>query len=362
MKILCLIDSLDSGGAQRQLVTLAKLLKQRNNTVTFLTYAKGEFFLNDLLTENIECVHIATNSHLLRILKVRHFIRKGAFNTVVSFLDTPNFLNCFSAIGGKKWKVIAAERSSKDYLFVTARGKLFAWFLRYSDQIVCNSKHAEELWRRFHPEYTNKLTTIYNTVLLPKVTFAKYIPKKNGRLHIVIAASYQYLKNPIRVVEAVSQLDENQKNKIRIDWFGRKEATAGNFDAYNETVRMVDKNNLKDIFFLHEETKKIANVLHGSDIVALFSELEGLPNVICEALTLGKPIIMTKVSDYNTLVDSANGLLCDWKDTDSIKETLIQAIDLTSHQLKKMGENSKKKAGILFDKDTILKEWLAVIK
>ena len=40
-----------------------------------------------------------------------------------------------------------------------------------------------------------------------------------------------------------------------------------------------------------------------SDCVVLTSEYDGYPVVFLEALTLNKPIISTKVSDYNELTD-----------------------------------------------------------
>jgi glycosyltransferase involved in cell wall biosynthesis len=38
--------------------------------------------------------------------------------------------------------------------------------------------------------------------------------------------------------------------------------------------------------------------MYESDVVALVSKLEGLPNTVCEGMALGKPIIMTRVFRY----------------------------------------------------------------
>lgn len=43
MKVLCLIDSLGSGGAQRQLVGLASLLKEREYDVLVVYYHSDHF-------------------------------------------------------------------------------------------------------------------------------------------------------------------------------------------------------------------------------------------------------------------------------------------------------------------------------
>ena len=43
MKILCLIDDLGSGGAQRQLVNLSKGFVSRGHEVSFLVYHPADF-------------------------------------------------------------------------------------------------------------------------------------------------------------------------------------------------------------------------------------------------------------------------------------------------------------------------------
>ena len=48
MKILCVIDSLGSGGAQRQLVQLAIGLKNKGVDVSFLMYHNIHFFKSEL--------------------------------------------------------------------------------------------------------------------------------------------------------------------------------------------------------------------------------------------------------------------------------------------------------------------------
>ena len=44
MKVLCLIENLGSGGAERQMVGLAALLKERGHDVTVLTYYPDDFY------------------------------------------------------------------------------------------------------------------------------------------------------------------------------------------------------------------------------------------------------------------------------------------------------------------------------
>lgn len=361
-KVLFLTPNLGTGGggAERQLANLAVLLKENEFEVEVLCYAEGDFYANTLTDNYIPIIWKVENNPLKRIIKVRRQIRKGNYDAVISFLHTPNFLNNISAIGGKSWKVITGERSAKNSTFTSSRGKVFAFFQRYADAIVCNSNNAKEMWKRYYPQYENKLTTIYNIITLPEIN-TEYIPKRSNKLHIIVAASYQYLKNPIGLIKALILLNENERKKIKVDWYGRIEVTKGDRRAYDDAVSLIDDNNLHDIIQLHKPTNDILNRMNEADVVALFSELEGLPNAICEGMMIGKPIIMSKVSDYSVLIDNSNGLLCEWNKIESIKNAIINMMNLKSYDLIEMGKASKNKAEVLFSSSIILKQWVNLI-
>lgn len=360
MKILLLIDSLGSGGAQRQMVTLAEMLKEKQYKVSFLVYHKEDFFKDKLEQLDIPVHYILETRALHRIWKIRKFIRQGGYDAVVSFLETPDFLNNVSTIGGKTWKVITSERSAKESALLSRKGKIYAWFQRYSDALVCNSHNAKAMWEKYYPQYRNKLSVIYNPVLLPEIT-SEYILKKDGKLHIVVAASYQYLKNPIGLINALVLMNKDERKMIEVNWYGNLSFENDKTNAYQEAVRLVKENKLAEVIKLNEPTKDIANKMKEADVVALFSELEGLPNVICEGMMTGKPIIMTKVSDYATLVDESNGFLCDWSNPESIKEVLIKVIKLPIEELTSLGTASRNKASDLFSADSIIEQWLKIL-
>ena len=76
MKIILFKDSLGAGGAQRQLVGLAKLLKGAGEEVTVLTYHKDEFYI-PFLRENGVRYRLLEDARgaLKRIVKVCSYIR-----------------------------------------------------------------------------------------------------------------------------------------------------------------------------------------------------------------------------------------------------------------------------------------------
>ncbi len=361
MKILFIIPRLTSGGAERQSVTLGVKLKELGHDVSFLCYSKGDFFETVLNKAGIPVYRNICN-YLKRILFVVRFIHKGHFNVVISFLPTPNFLNCVAAIGGKKWKVITSERSSVEKALLSRRGKLFCYLEKYSDAIVCNSDNARQMWIKHYPHYVGKLYTIYNAVTLPDIT-GFYTPKNHHRINIVVAATIYKTKNPMGLVNALSMMTKEEQSQIHVDWYGSTEAEIGNHEEYDNVVRNIQEMNLEDVITLHEATRDITNIMYESDFVALFSRLEGLPNAVCEAMMIGKPIIMSRCSDYRVLVEEGiNGFLCDWDKPISIKDALLSAAAVPKSDLLQMGVASRQKALSLFNVDSVVSQWLDLMR
>lgn len=359
-KVLFLSPNLGcgGGGAERQIVTVACLLKDAGCDVEFLCYAGGDFYAHILNDKQIPIRWLIFPNYFRRLFGVRKFIRSGSYDAVISFLETPNFLNNFAAIGGKRWKVITGERSAQERTFFSRKGKIFCWFQRYADYIVCNSDNARKMWMKHYPAYEKKLKTVYNNVTLQPVT-SEYVPKKDGKLHIVVAASYLDVKNPFGFVKALSMLSDDEKCLIHVDWYGKNDDhRKAVYDAMSKQIMEYSLHNIS----LHPAIENIQDKMKEADIVAIFSKYEGLPNAICEGMMLEKPIIMTRISDYAVLVDETNGFLCDWDKPETMKDALVQALRSSKEELIEMGKSSKSKAECLFSAGSIKNKWMSLIR
>lgn len=358
--ILILAMNLNSGGAERQTVAIAKALKGQGCDVTVACYSNGDFYLSDLEQAGVRVVWLIERHYLKRVLKFRKFIRSGGFDAVFSLLVTPNILNILSALGGKKWKVILGERSAKSEFFCSTKAKFIKAMLRHADAIVCNSENAANIWRSFAPKNAHKVRCIYN--LLPQYTSSStYIPRNGDRVNVVIAASYQPLKNMKRFILALSKLNDDERQKIHVDWYGQINVSIYGTMPYDESNALIKEHNLESVISLNPPTTHVYELMNAADAVALVSEVEGLPNVICEALMLGKPIIMSNVSDYNVLVGNDNGFVCKYDDVDSIACALKNLIALNKEQLLLLGSRSHDIYKDKFAPDVIIKDWTRLI-
>lgn len=359
-KIILFIDNLGSGGAQRQIVNLAILLKKRGYDISVLIYADQPFYKGLLDEQGIPIHLVSAKGYLKRIIKIRKYLRSSAQDVVIAFLETPGFIANISKIGGVRWKLITNELSAKKSTFINKKNRIYNLFERFSDAKVCNSVNALRLWEQHYPQYTDKYCVIYNPVIIPHNNLASIIEKENKRC-LVIAASYQELKNPLGLIEALRNLDIEVRSKLEIHWYGRIEVTIGNTKIYEEACKRIKDYQLQDCIHLHSETNEIYKIMAKSTAVGLLSKVEGLPNTICEAMMLGKPVIMSRVSDYDVLVDG-NGFLCDPSSCESIGAALCDFVNASNQQLKVMGEKSRDLAEKYFTPDKIVQQWIDLIE
>lgn len=360
-RILFLAADLCSRGAERQMVSVACLLKKQGYDVSFVCYHTNNFFEYILQDNNIPVQWIRLPRYLQRMLRIRKYIRDGKYDVVISFLPVDNFLNDFAAIGRHNWRVITGERSSKESSFASKERKLFCRFQKRSDFIVCNSTNARNLWMKYYPQYDDKLKVIYNTVQLPSI-ISDYIIRRNKKTNIVIAGAYSYVKDPQSLIKAITLLSDENRQKMSVDWYGKIGSNEEAKAVFEECTLLIKENNLEKTITLKDATADIANRMNEADVVALFSKWEGLPNSICEGMAIGKPVLMTRISDYNQLIDETNGFLCDVQSPLSIKDALELFLQLSDDELISMGEVSKKKAEKLFSSQKIVSEWIKLIE
>lgn len=359
-RVLFLVADLCSRGAEHQMVTIATLMKKDGIDVSFFCYHTNNFFEQQLKDNGILVTWKRLPNTVRRLFYVRRFIRKGHFDAVISFLQADNMLNCFAALGSKRWNVINGERSSKESLLTSCRGRLISAFMRKADYIVCNSENAKRMWLEHYPSYADKLRVIYNHVLLPETT-DNYVVCEGGKIHVIVAGAYSKAKNPVRLVEAVSMLSEAERSALQIDWYGKKNANEEAVKIQEVCEKLVRLHELEDSILFHDAVKDIAQRMRSSDVVALFSLWEGLPNSICEAMALGKPVMMTRVSDYATLIDG-NGLTCDPLDAQSICDALREVVSWNENDLNIKGQRSLALATELFSGEKILGAWKSLFK
>ena len=98
---------------------------------------------------------------------------------------------------------------------------------------------------------------------------------------------------------------------------------------------------LQDCFRFHAATQDIVSVYHAADVFVLPSIYEGFPNVLCEAMACGLPVIASNVCDNPYIMrDGVNGCLINPYSVDDMAEKMCMMSCCTSADLVAMGNRS----------------------
>jgi glycosyltransferase involved in cell wall biosynthesis len=359
LKILCFIDSLGSGGAQRQLVNLAIGFKEKGHDVSFLVYHHEPFYLKDIERYHIPYHCILDDNYLKRLFKLRSFIRKGNYDSILSFLEAANFIATLSGFPFRRWKLIVGERSANPNILSSKKLRFYRWFHFFTDYVVANSQVNIEMVKKINPFLSSKkYKVIYNIVESSLWRPSRsYIPFKDGKINIVVAASHQYHKNAKGLINAINNLPLETKNKIKIDWYGDERQDT----SLKENLILLRESNLESILTFHKASKNLIEKMQLADAVGLFSFYEGLPNVICEAMSVGKPVLTSKVSDLPVILKGTRNILFDPTKIDEICSALKEISSYNIEELQNIGLKNREIALSIFNNENVINNYLKLL-
>lgn len=353
-KVICIIESLGSGGAERQLVGLASLLKGKSLDVEVWTYYPDDFYKYVLDENNVTYRYIEeAQSGKKRFSVINKKLKREKPDFVISYSATISTLLCFMKMLGASFKLIVSERNTTQKLDFREKLRFFSY--RFANVIVPNSYTQGDFIKRNYNSLSEKVSVITNFVdtdiFIPLEE--KVVSKKK---QILIVGRMMEQKNIPTFLKVVAELKKD-RDDFHIDWYGRD-----NGNEYSKSCHsLVESLNIGNVFKFHEATKNIREMYQRCNIFCLPSLYEGFPNVVCEAMSCGCPIVCSDVCDNRFLVDEKNGLLFNPLSIKSMKEGLNKILDLSNKELYQMGKQSRSKAVDMFSKDRFIESYLKLI-
>ena len=358
-KILCLIDGLGSGGAERQMVGLAILLKQKGYCVDLVSYHQDKSFYVPLAQQGgINPVILQVEeSRWSKIKAIRHFIKKkGGYDSIIAYKEGPNAIMCLLKMIGLRGKLIVSERNTDSK--VGGKRNYFRLF-RFADYVVPNANAQGEFLSINFPWMNKKIVPINN---FTDTEF--FVPKDNyqsGNFRILTVARIACQKNILKYLDAIALLKERGLKNVHFDWYGNTEIGQ---DCYvQECVDRIKELGLEEIFEFHNATPEILKHYQSCDLFCLPSSYEGFPNVVCEAMSCGKPIVCSRVCDNERIVSEGNnGLLFDPNNVEDIADKLMQMINMPQGQRDQWGRKSREIAVDLLSEESFVNKYISLIE
>ena len=354
-KIICLIESLGSGGAERQLTGLAVMLKQQGYDVEVWYYAPNHFYRSNLENEGVTYRFIGSaNDKKKRIGIIRKELLNARPDTVITYLDTPCIIGCITKLTGGKFNLIVSERNTTQQITLRERIK-FALY-RFADYIVPNSHTQTEFIKTHFPHLSEKLHCITNCVDVNKFS-VKFQEPSTSNIKILSVGRLMHQKNILMYIEAVNELIKAGYTDIEFIWVGQ---SLGD-QYYKDCVHKIQSYNLGKYFTFKAPNPNIVEEFHKADYFCLPSLYEGFPNVICEAMSCGLPIVCSNICDNPFIVTPENGFLFNPKDSKDIVNNLIAAIEIDKSTYLNMSKTSRRVAVELFSQSKFINSYLEII-
>lgn len=332
---------------------LAVHLRRAGHDVDVLTYRRIRWFDSTVEAAGIPVRRLAPAGRLRRMAAVRRAVRERDPDVVVAFLSGPAIYAELAGLPDRRFGLIVSE--------FTVPGDAVRWGQRLrlaahrllADTIVTE---ADDVRRRLvgaAPWLADRIEVILNGVDLDRFRPDTPSTVPAGETRVLVLARYQRQKNPFGMLAAMEWLRRTEPGqRFSLDWYGSTFFVDGSptplSAVYLALQRLVGGRGLATTFRLHEARRDVEALYHAASLVCLPSYHEGCPNVVCEALASGVPVVASDVGGNRALViDGKTGFLCDPAAPQSIGRAILRFHRLTAREKREMGRRARSHAEAL---------------
>lgn len=322
-KILLLIRSLNIGGAERQVVSLAKTISTLGTEVHVAVKVGGGPLETDLAgVPSVQLHHLGERGivgQLKYVLKLRKLIKTNQYDAVYGFMPLPNLALLIARTLRNRPLIAWGVRSSDvDANLYGGRVKwtmrLEKWLSRFSDRVITNSQAALEEYRLNAYPYS-KLSHIPNTIdverFKPNPEARKQLEAEtgiqSGASIVGIFARIHPMKDHLTFLKAAALLIKESPG-TRFICAG--EDSEGYSTYANRILQNASELGLDNsVIWLGPRTDP-ESLMAACDITTLTSDSgEGFPNSVAESLACGTPCVVTDVGDGAVIVDNTEAVV-----------------------------------------------------
>lgn len=317
-----MIDSLGSGGAQRQIIYHALALKKLGHNPVIVYYHNKNIYQEQLINYNLNYEFIPKKifSHFYFIILLIRYIQNNNIQLISSYLFMPNLISLFiKMFYGNKIFLIISERTFE--LNISIYNKISRCLYNIADIVTCNSYHQFNFLKSKMPNLINKIHYLPNIIDHErfKNTNSNEVFLKNLN-QIIAIGRVQQNKNPLILIKAIGFLKKNNNIIYNVKWYG----SISDISYFELCCHEIHKLEIDNNWEWMGECNNIHNKYLECSIFYHGAFGEGFPNVICEALSIQRIVIASNVYDHPLIIkNNKNGFLFNPNDLDNLINILI---------------------------------------
>ncbi len=345
--VIIFCKTLAIGGAEKQALTLAKLLLEEGEDVLLVNWCgniidpRNSKFISD---NSIQYAGLHGNV-LKKFLEFLKIIRNRRSAVVLSYLTLANVISGLTKLFNRDLISIGGIRTEKLPFYKFFFEKLAHNYL--NNATVFNNYSAKDKFER-RGFNSGKIFVIHNTIRV----YQNGEKENRGKEKVVISVS-RFVKpkdftTALYSIKEVIEAGRGENLKYYIVGYGPLE------ENIRSLIVLLDLRNHVEILI---KPGNIPQILNNSDIYLSTSLFEGLSNSIMEAMSAGLPVIGTDVGDNRYLIeDGYNGFIVPCMDVQVITDRILYLLD-NEEIRKEYGINSREKIEKEFSETELLKHY-----
>ena len=315
MRILHIITSLSTGGAEKLMVDLLPRLRGRGYDIELAIFdGRITPFYNELSEKGVKIHRFMPKGgnvyNPINLLKLLWLVRKGRYDIVHTHNTAPQLFAAVVSIFSSARFVTTEHNTSnrrrgwKGYVIIDR------WMYGRYQRVICISQKAEDMLRSYLGDVRVGICTINNGIDILKYSDAasstglERIAPSSRKLMMV--AGFREQKDQDTLIKALTHLPPKFHLFLVGDGARRPE-----LEALCKSEGVGDR-----VHFLGMRTD-VPNLLHAADYVVMSSHFEGLSLSSVEGMSVGKPFLASDVDGLREVVEGA-GILFPHSDAEAL--------------------------------------------
>lgn len=376
LKILIVARNLHRAGAERQIVNLANGLTNSGESVTVAVFYKGGA-LESELEDSVGFIDLRkANRWDLVNLTIRFvkLLNIGQYDVVYSFLVPPNLITLtavFSRFRNNRPKIVWGIRDSEvDYSKYGFMRRLLpliqSRLLGVPNRVIVNSQAALDELAQKKRKLADRFQFVPNGI---NTDFFVINKNRGDKIRLKLG-----LTENVKLITLLAREDPKKGHEyflraaskvcsVRDDFmFVCAGAQSPEFDLYSKDLRALTlKLGLKGRVKWVGEVHDVVGIMNASDLITVTSIMgEGFPNVIGEAMSCERPVVVTDVGDSRIIVDDPEWVVSP-KCHRALAESWMSMLGKSSTELELTGVQNRKNIITRYSVPKMVKDTLAIL-
>lgn len=351
MKILQIIDSLETGGAERMAVNYANALSDRIDFSGLIVTRKEGSLLNQV---NNKVSYLFLNKKgvidFKALLKLRKFVTENKVELIHAH-STSFFLAFLLKLSCPSLKLIWHDHYGDSEFLSKRPSSVLRMTLPFFKGIIAVNQNLKN--------WAEQKIHFKNVVYLPNFPSKENEVSENTVLkgiqgkRIVSLANLRAQKNHFLLLEVAKKLQLSHP-----EWTFHLVGKDFEDDYSKQIKNLILNFNLENHVFIYGSRQDVQNILEQSAIAVLTSQSEGLPVALLEYGWNRKPIVVTSVGEIPLLIQNGiNGFITASGKTELFYDSLVQLIENEALQ-NDFGKALQQTISNNYSEQTVLQQYL----